>query len=88
MIMLIYRLDHKDIRAPRYLDVAKNKEGRTGHWSMYFDGAKQTFSLAAQQPEESGMPRPVRNHRPTPVIGTAAQEQFPLINGPDDRCPF
>lgn len=88
VIMLIYRMDHKDIRAPRYLDVAKNKEGRTGHWPMYFDGGKQTFFLSAKQPEESGMPRPVRNHRPTPVIGTAVQEQFPLINGPDDRCPF
>lgn len=89
VIMLIYRLDHKDIRAPRYLDVAKNKEGRTGRWALQFDGAHQRFALAARQDDAPPMPAAKKSHARTPVLSRDnAQMPFQEINGEDPHLPF
>ena len=37
-----YGGEHRD--RYRILKIAKNKEGRTGKWPMFFDGSRQTFS--------------------------------------------
>ena len=88
VIMLIYRRNHKDIRAPRYLDVAKNKEGRTGSWTLHFDGIHQTFTTAAKQEPPEGMPAPIKPHRPTPVLNQEQYEQFKILDGKDPNLPF
>lgn len=46
IIMLIYRENRDDIRSPRILRVAKNKEGPTGTIRLDFDGETQTFRAA------------------------------------------
>ncbi len=87
VIMLIYREDQKDIRAPRFLDVAKNKEGRTGQFTLTFDGAHQRFSLPTGEAQKMRMNKKVL--RPTPVIGGQEENmQFSLLTGPDDNLPF
>ncbi len=87
VIMLIYREDQKDIRAPRFLDVAKNKEGRTGQFTLTFDGAHQRFSLPTEEAQKMRMDKKVL--RPTPVIGGQEENmQFSLLTGPDDNLPF
>lgn len=88
VIMLIYRRNHKDIRAPRYLDVAKNKEGRTGSWTLHFDGIHQTFSLATNQEPPEGMPKPIKPHRPTSVLNQEQYEQYRILDGKDPNLPF
>lgn len=55
MILLLFRPGPKD-KGPdgqelsedshRLLKIGKNKEGRWGTWTLYFDGGKQTFSVA------------------------------------------
>lgn len=85
VIMLLYRMDQKDIRAPRRITVAKNKEGRTGRWWLDFDGSRQRFSVSEKQ-ERTNMPKPVGRHTPTPVIGE--QQSFAVISGQDPNCPF
>jgi len=87
VIMLIYRKDQKDIRAPRFLDVAKNKEGRTGQFTLAFDGVHQRFSLPARGNQK--MPINKKVTRPTPVIGRQEENmQFSLLTEPDDKLPF
>ena len=86
VIMLIYRLDHKDIRAPRYLDVAKNKEGRTGHWCVNFDGQYQRFTMDSRQDPPPAMPPAHRRPRPTPVL--SRQEDYQILEGQDALFPF
>lgn len=81
VIMLIYRRNQKDIRAPRFLDVAKNKEGRTGHWTLCFDGAHQSFSMSESQDPPEGMPPKKRTHYSTPVLGSEKG------NGANDALP-
>lgn len=93
VIMLIYRMNHKDIRAPRFLDVAKNKEGRTGHWTLQFDGEHQRFAMAAKQELPQGMPPPKSKHYRTPVLSRDFQqsedfEQYSIIDGEDPSLPF
>lgn len=88
VIMLIYRRNHKDIRAPRYLDVAKNKEGRTGSWTLHFDGIHQTFSVATNQEPPEGMPKQIKPHRPTAVLNQEQYEQFRILDGKDPNLPF
>lgn len=85
VIMLLYRMDQKDIRAPRRITVAKNKEGRTGRWWLDFDGSRQRFSFSGKQDREN-MPTPVTNAHNTPVLGK--QMSFPVITGEDDALPF
>lgn len=87
VIMLIYRKDQKDIRAPRFLDVAKNKEGRTGQFILAFDGVHQRFSISAGEAQK--MPMNKKPLHPTPVIGRQEENlQFSLLTGPDDNLPF
>lgn len=49
LILLLYRPDPSDSSlrqdVHRLLTIGKNKEGRWGTWPMYFDGARQTFSV-------------------------------------------
>lgn len=49
IIFLIYRPNPKsedlDQEKNRILSIAKNKEYRRGKWPLYFDGARQTFSI-------------------------------------------
>ncbi len=51
VILLLYQPDPKDknfnSEQHRYLNVVKNKEARKGKWPLYFDGDRQTFSVAA-----------------------------------------
>lgn len=51
MIFMIYKANPKDDNYGgkdrdryRILKIAKNKEGRTGKWPMFFDGSRQTFA--------------------------------------------
>lgn len=87
VIMLIYRTDHKDIRAPRYLDVAKNKEGRTGHFTLTFDGEHQSFSMASNRTPPAGMPRAARRDTRTEVLNDGA-DQMRIITDEDPEMPF
>lgn len=87
VIMLIYRQNQKDIRAPRTLAVAKNKEGRTGRWVLNFDGLHQSFSMSTNQEPPEGMPEPKRTHRRTPVLNRDF-EQFQILDGADPELPF
>lgn len=43
VIMLIWRENMDDVRAERFLKIAKNKEGLTGSWTLAFDGVHQRF---------------------------------------------
>lgn len=88
VIMLIYRRNQKDIRAPRYLDVAKNKEGRTGRWELHFDGVHQSFHLASHQDPPDGMPAKKTPHYRTPVLSKDNFEQYSLLDGTDPKMPF
>lgn len=45
IVMFVYREDQKDLRSPRILRVAKNKEGPTGQVRLTFDGETQTFHV-------------------------------------------
>lgn len=87
VIMLIYRQDHKDIRAPRFLDVAKNKEGRTGHFELKFDGEHQRFEAKEQRPQ---LPSFRRKPISTPVCGrdNTDSDQMAIITAEDPACPF
>lgn len=83
VIMLIYRMNHKNIRAPRFLDVVKNKEGRTGHFELVFDGIHQRFSEQTQNPYPRTPPTK------TPVLADQQEpEQFSLLTDADSKCPF
>lgn len=67
VVMLIWREDVNDVRAERFLKVAKNKEGVTGSWTLAFDGARQRFGwdttlsvdTAERWPEKRNPLRPV-----------------------------
>lgn len=67
VVMLIWREDVNDVRAERFLKVAKNKEGVTGSWTLAFDGARQRFGwdttlsvdTAEKWPEKRNPLRPV-----------------------------
>ena len=89
VIMLLYRMDQKNIRAPRRITVAKNKEGRTGRWWLDFDGQYQRFAYSDHQGPPEGMPIPKGRHKPTPVLQPENQEQqMSYIDGEDPDLPF
>lgn len=47
-VLLLYRTDTESPASPRRLQIAKNKEGRTGGYiDLAFDGPRQTFSEAS-----------------------------------------
>lgn len=90
VIMLLYRMDQKNIRAQRKLTIAKNKEGRTGRWWLDFDGEYQRFAMAQKQDGKESLPAAKGRHHPTPVLGESPQEQrsFYEVNGDDPNMPF
>lgn len=55
VILLLFRPNPNDTTLQqdvhRLLKIGKNKEGRWGTWPLYFDGARQTFSVMARSRE-------------------------------------
>ena len=75
IILLLYRADREVQNAPRFLKVAKNKEGETGdRIRLDFDGATQTFRENQNAPV-------VRQKKP-------AVKQIPMWELPDEPIPF
>lgn len=88
VIMLLYRQDQKNIRAPRKLGIVKNKEGRTGRFWLDFDGQYQRFSLG-HDPDSKGFPLTKKKPHKTPVLNEAQEQQsFAELIAPDPDCPF
>lgn len=72
----------------RLLKIAKNKEGRWGTWTLYFDGAKQTFSPVTdkfgvmRRFQAEGRKAKAKNRQ------TPGQVEFKEIPGGADDLPF
>lgn len=81
VIMLLYRVNQNDIKSQRKLSVAKNKEGTTGRLTLDFDGEYQRFiPTGARRPRHPlGIDLPEQ---------ATQQEEFAIINEPDDNNPF
>lgn len=78
VVLTIWREDRQNIRAPRFLDVLKNRQGRTGRFSLEFDGAHQHFAISRPAASLPDLKKPT--HR-TPVLADDNQgqyEQLPL----------
>ena len=81
VVMLLYRQNDENPESRRVLDIAKNKDGRSGLRILFhFDGDNQRFKkcVADPLPEEKKKPkapaqqsifRPVSEHVPTPFDG-------------------
>lgn len=91
VIMLLYRTNQRDILAPRYLTVGKNKEGATGTWMLDFDGKHQRFSMSPYQ-GESPLAKVKGKTKPTPVLDQKPEREIPgqysILNGDDPLLPF
>lgn len=85
VIMLLFRKDTKNIRAPRKLKIEKNKEGRTGRFWLDFDGEYQRFAVGSEPQEKPKMPAPAARHLPPPKC---EQESFLPITRKDPNLPF
>ena len=49
-VLLLYKTDEEDPASSRRLQIAKNKEGRTGGYlDLSFDGAAQRFQITEEQ---------------------------------------
>lgn len=67
----------------RFLKIAKNKEGRRGTLTLYFDGLHQTFYINGQQP---GARRP--SDRKKQEAGNPGQIAFEAIPENEEGMPF
>lgn len=68
----------------RYLKIAKNKEGRRGTVTLYFDGKHQTFYVNGTQPEE----RRPENRKKQPVGNPGQQSLEALPKSAEKDMPF
>lgn len=102
LILMLYRPnpndDTLDEERHRILKIAKNKEYRRGKWPLYFDGAKQTFSVMLPNGEredhskkvlrdlvDAGKAAKARN-RAAQVAGQTRLDFREVPDGPDN--PF
>lgn len=97
MILLLFRPGPKD-KGPdgqelneethRLLKIAKNKEGRWGDWVLYFDGGKQTLSVATDNMgvmrkfQAEGRKAQIRSKR------DPNQVEFTEVTEEDPEMPF
>ena len=72
----------------RLLKIGKNKEGRWGTWTLYFDGGKQTFSVVTDDKgvmrwfQAEGRKAKAKNRQ------TPGQVEFKELPGGDKDLPF
>lgn len=79
IVLFVYREEPGVLRSRRILDVAKNKEGRTGRIPLLFDGETQTFRADAARPIlQNALPK-------KPAY---EQMQFQELEDPDPDMPF
>lgn len=88
MVLLLFRPGPKD-KGPdgqelsennhRLLKIGKNKEGRWGTWTMYFDGGKQTFSATSGGTGVTRKGQARNNRDPDQVEITEITEEDPEL---------
>lgn len=95
VIMLIWRENPDDVRANRFLKVAKNKEGLTGSWTLAFDGVHQRFGWDTTLSAESMGRWPEHRNPLRQISGNQNQssffdtdDQYRILDGRDPDCPF
>lgn len=87
-VLLLYKTDEEDPASPRRLQIAKNKEGRTGGYlDLSFDGAAQRFRVTedekkVQQALVDAGKAARQKHR------AQSQVQFQELLGKDKALPF
>lgn len=79
IVLLLYREEPGVLRSRRILDVAKNKEGRTGRVPLLFNGETQTFRVDAG--------RPIMQNA-IPKEPSYEQVQIHGLEDPDGDLPF
>lgn len=95
-VLLLYKTDGDDPDSPRRLQIAKNKEGRTGGYlDMIFDGASQQFREAQDKSDTAGYYSAVgRKAKQAARAKVAEQMALDLasklvpITAPDPALPF
>lgn len=94
VIFLLYRPSPSDEKwaqdRHRFLKIAKNKEGRWGKWPLFFDGPKQTFSVAVDESRvlrnlvDAGRRAKARSHAERDI----GQVEITELPGGDQGLPF
>lgn len=92
IIMLLYQTNPDDYTSPRFLKVAKNKDGPKVKLTLNFDGKTQRFSVSRDE-QLKNMAR--KKPRPTPVLSAGAEcvqldmnGNYPLAEDQLEDIPF
>lgn len=85
IIMLLYQTDPDDYTSPRFLKVAKNKDGPKVKLTLDFDGKCQQFSIAREKSYGAYARRPTRPRKQSDQLTFG---QYELMEEPTEEIPF
>lgn len=85
-ILMIYWQDAKKPSGPRWLKVAKNKEGETGRLGLDWNGSTQTFTpMTSREAPPAPKTRPVNLPKSTPVPEEWEPDQMSIEEDQDGK---